>query len=83
MTNFVNKLLLSLNETTDLNPYNKLDKHIMVSGMKKWIYNILPAELLVMSVKEAVELLVTINESGVFYKTYCIFSYEGNAPTPV
>ena len=43
MTNFVNKLLLSLNETIDLNPYNKLDKHIMVSGMKKWIYNILPA----------------------------------------
>ena len=70
MTNFVNKLLLSLNETTDLNPYNILDKHIMVSGMKKWIYNILPAELLVMSVKEAVELLVTINESGVFYKTF-------------
>ena len=37
---------------------------------KKWVANILPVELLTRSVKQAVETLVTINESGDFYENF-------------
>ncbi len=68
MTNSVNNLLEALGYDINLKPYN--DEHIYSSGNKKWVSGILPSELLTRTLKEAVELLVTINESGEFYKTF-------------
>lgn len=68
--NEVNKLLIALNETTDLSPDKWSLEHMYVSGRKKWIANILPSELLNRSVKNAVESLVTINESEEFYPEF-------------
>ncbi len=66
----INKLLQVLGETKKL----KVDKwslnHEYSTGMKKWIAKIVPAQLLVRSVKQAIESLVTINESGNFYHTF-------------
>lgn len=45
-------------------------QHLIAAGNKKWIFNILPVELLTRSVKDAVNSLVTINETGDFYKTF-------------
>ena len=70
MTNFVNKLLIALNEDIYLKPDKWSEEHIIQSGNKKWISNILPYELLCRSVKQAVESLVTINESGIFYEIF-------------
>ena len=70
MTNFVNKLLIALNEDIDLKPDEWCKERLITSGMKKWIGNILPFELLTRSVKQAVETLVTINECGDFYETF-------------
>ena len=68
MTNSVNNLLEALGYDINLKPYN--DEHVYSSGNKKWVSGILPSELLTRTLKEAVELLVTINESGEFYKTF-------------
>ena len=70
MTNFVNKLLESLGEDIHLNRDTWALEHVFVSGNKKWIANILPSELLSRSVKQAVESLVTINETGEFYSLF-------------
>ena len=70
MTNCVNKLILALGNSIELKPYFKLNNHLFISGMKKWIGNILPAEILKLTVKEAIELLVTINETGDFYNKF-------------
>ena len=68
--NSVNKLLKALNEDTIL----KKDKWTLEkefhSGMKKWIANITPDELLKRSVKKAVESLMTLNQDGNFYKKF-------------
>ena len=70
MTNAVNKLLESLGEDINLEPDTWSSNYLCVSGFKKWICNILPSELLIRSVKQAVETLVTINESGEFYNIF-------------
>lgn len=70
MTNYVNKLLIALNEDIDLKPDEWCKERLITSGMKKWVGNILPFELLTRSVKQAVETLVTINESGNFYENF-------------
>lgn len=70
MTNFVNKLITALDETIQLQKDKWILNHIFSSGNKKWAANILPAELLLRSIKETVESLVTINESGEFYSTF-------------
>ncbi len=70
MTNAVNKLLESLGENINLKPDTWSSNYLCVSGFKKWICNILPSELLIRSVKQAVETLVTINESGEFYNIF-------------
>ncbi len=68
--NNVNKLLLALNENTKLS----IDKWTLdrqfVSGMRKWIGNIVPAELLKRSVKEAIESIDTLSQDGVFYEKF-------------
>lgn len=70
MTGAVNKLLKALGKNINLKPDEWSKEHIYTSGNKKWIANILPAELLKRSVKEAVESLVTINEAGEFYSPF-------------
>ncbi len=70
MTNSVNRLLTALNEDMDLKPDKWIQEHIFVSGNKKWAANIIPSELLSRTVKQAIESLVTINESGEFYKNF-------------
>ena len=68
--NNVDKLLLALNENTKLS----IDKWTLdrqfVSGMRKWIGNIVPAELLKRSVKEAIESIDTLSQDGVFYEKF-------------
>ncbi len=68
--NDVNKLLSALGESVELKPDKWSEEHIYESGSKKWIANIVPVELLKRSVKEAVESLVTINESGIFFDSF-------------
>ena len=68
--NKVNKLLNSLNETSELSFDNWTVEHQFVSGMRKWISNILPVELLSRSVKQTVESLVTLSQDGIFYKKF-------------
>ena len=70
MTNVVNKLLAALGENINLEPDRWSIDHLYASGFKKWIGNILPYELLNRTVKEAVESLVTINESLEFYPIF-------------
>lgn len=70
MENCVNKLLKALGQDINLKKSNLFQDKLSISGNKKWVSNILPVELLSLSIKDVVELLVTINESGVFYKTF-------------
>ena len=68
--NKVNRLLHALNENTDLVPDKWTSEHEYISGMKKWVANIVPAELLKRSIKDAVNSLMTLNQDGNFYKTF-------------
>lgn len=68
--NYVNKLLESLGHSTRLHFDKWTAEHEYVSGNKKWIANILPAELLHRSVKHAVESLVTLCECQEFFKSF-------------
>lgn len=70
MTNYVNQLLTAFNEDTKLAPDKWSIEHAFVSGNKKWIANILPVELLERSIKQTVESLVTLNETGDFYTQF-------------
>ena len=65
--NTVNKLLKALNETITLEPDSWTISHQTVSGMRKWVSNIVPAELLMRSVKDSVNSLMTLNQDGNFY----------------
>ena len=68
--NYVNKLLKALNENTNLKEdHFSIEKQIDANG-RKWLANILPVELLNRSVKQAVESLVTISQSNIFYKEF-------------
>ncbi len=68
--NAVNNLLLSLNETTQLKPDKWTEEHTFSSGMRKWVGNIVPSELLVRSLKSSIESLMTLNQDGNFYKKF-------------
>lgn len=70
MTNYVNQLLSAFNEDTKLTPDKWSIEHAYVSGNKKWIANILPVELLERSIKQTVESLVALNETGDFYTQF-------------
>lgn len=72
--NSVNKLLKALGESTAL----KKNEHILQTafqgignaGSKRWIGNIVPADLLKLSVKDAVNIIATLSEGGIFYKKF-------------
>ena len=72
--NSVNKLLTALNENTKLKR-NDFSDYIAFHGIgnaynKRWLGNIVPADLLKLSVKEAVEIIATLSEGGIFYETF-------------
>ncbi|MBR1907583.1 hypothetical protein IJ818_01450 [bacterium] len=66
--NNIEKLLKSLGENVKLSPDAQTLEHIYVSGNKKWIANITPAEVLSRSVKDSINSLMTLNEDGNFYE---------------
>lgn len=68
--NKVNKLLYALNENINLKVDNWTIEHQFVSGMRKWIANIVPYELLTRTVKDAVNSLMTLNQDGNFYNKF-------------
>lgn len=72
--NSVNKLLKQYNESIELNVDSK-SLEICYRGVgeannKKWLSNILPVELLSKSLKESIETIVTLSESGEIYKEF-------------
>jgi len=72
--NCVNKLLLALGENTKLK-LDKFSQYIAFHGIgtscsKRWLANIVPADLLKLSVKKCIEIIVTLSESGIFYKNF-------------
>ena len=72
--NNVNKLLKAYNENTLLNK-NFLYENIAFHGIgnaynKRWLGNIVPADVLKLSLKEAIEIIVTLSESGIFYDKF-------------
>ena len=68
--NNINKLLNALNENTKLYQDNWTLEHQYVSNMKKWVANIVPADLLCRSIKDAFNSLMTLNQDGNFYSVY-------------
>lgn len=70
MTNYVNQLLTVYGENTNLQFDTWSREHAFVAGNKKWIANILPVELLKRTLKQTVESLVTLNETGDFYNQF-------------
>lgn len=72
--NSVNKLLMVYTGSTVLH-YDKWSGEHLYKGVgnavhKKWIANILPAELLTRSLKRAVDSIVTLSESDIFYREF-------------
>lgn len=72
--NCVNKLLKALGSTTELKT-DLFSQYIGFHGVgeaynKRWLANIVPADLLKLSVKKAVEIIATLSESGIFYKNF-------------
>ena len=63
-------LLEALNESTQLVPDLWTREHTFASGMKKWIANITPSELLSRTLKDAINSLMTLNQDGNFYETF-------------
>jgi len=74
MENCVNKLLKALGENTHLQRDEFAD-YIAFHGIgsaynKRWLGNIVPADVLKLSVKSAVNIIATLSESGVFYDKF-------------
>lgn len=72
--NSVNKLLNALKEDTKLER-NTYSNYIAFHGIgnafnKRWLGNIVPSDLLRLSLKDAVEIIVTLSEGGVFYDIF-------------
>lgn len=68
--NYVNKLLQVLDENIVLEPDALTSEYQYIAGEKKWVANIVPAELLKRSIKDAVNSLMTLNQDGNFYKVF-------------
>ncbi len=74
MKNNVNLLLKAFSESTKLEKNNDFNDKIYHSlgcyHNKKWIANITPIELLTKSLKECINLIMTLSEGEVFYETF-------------
>ena len=72
--NSVNKLLRAFGEKINLKAScafkDKIYHSLGCFHSKKWIANILPSELLSCSLKEAIELILTLCENNVFYDIF-------------
>ena len=72
--NCTNKLLKALNEDINLKQDEwTIERTYYSIGCykpKKWIANVVPSELLSRGIKQAVESIVTLSESGIFYKNF-------------
>ena len=68
--NYVNKLLQVLDENIVLEPDALTSEYQYIAGEKKWVANIVPAELLKRSIKDAVNSLMALNQDGNFYKVF-------------
>ena len=70
--NYVNKLLKAFNYSTKLtkalNFENKTYKAL--NCFKKWIGNIVPSDVLNIDLKESINLISTLSESGIFYEFF-------------
>lgn len=70
--NYVNKLLKAFNYSTKLtkalNFENKTYKAL--NCFKKWIGNIVPSDVLNIDLKESINLIATLSESGIFYEDF-------------
>lgn len=74
MENCVNKLLKAFGENTKLQQ-DEFCKYIAFHGMgdaysKRWLANIVPADLLKLNIKQAVNIIATLCESGYFYENF-------------
>lgn len=74
MENYVNKLLKAFGENTELK-YDEFSDYIAFHGIgnaynKRWLGNVVPADVLKLSVKDAVNIIATLSESGVFYENF-------------
>ena len=74
MENCVNKLLKALGQNTKLKR-DEFVNFIAFHGIgnaynKRWLGNIVPADVLKLSVKDAVNIIATLSESGVFYENF-------------
>lgn len=72
--NCVNKLLNALGETCELKK-DDFSEYIAFHGIgkaynKRWLANIVPADLLKLSLKKSVEIIATLSESGIFYEIF-------------
>lgn len=72
--NSINNLLKAFDETIHLKK-DKFSEYIAFHGIggaynKRWLGNIVPADLLKLSVKKAIEIIVTLSESGNFYEKF-------------
>mgnify|MGYP004697468781 FL=1 len=72
--NSINNLLKAFDETINLKK-DKFSEYIAFHGIggaynKRWLGNIVPADLLKLSVKKAIEIIVTLSESGNFYEKF-------------
>lgn len=68
--NYVNKMLNALGNNTKLHYDTWSVQHQFSSEKRKWIANILPAELLKRSFKKAVESIVTLSQDENFYREF-------------
>ncbi len=65
--NYVNKLLTALGEDIHLKPDDWSIQKQYVSGLKKWIADITPSQLLKRGTKQAIESLMTLCQCHEFY----------------
>ncbi len=74
MKNSVNKLLSAFNENIELNKAHWADDKIYHSlgcqFNKKWLANIVPSELLSRSLKEIIDMIMTLSEGDNFYTLF-------------
>ena len=68
--NAVNKLLNALNENLELVYDDWTKEKQYVSGMRKWVANIVPYDLLKRTVKDSINSLVTLSQDGIFYEKF-------------
>ena len=68
--NKVNKLLQASFENINLEIDKWTIEHQFISGMKKWVANIVPYELFERNLKDVINSLMTMNQDGNFYKIF-------------